>query len=124
MPGININLDTIITKLGNGWDLLEQKLVDPGGATIEEDEVLRGQIRLIMQLINNRITELEMIKAHKGAASVIVRPPSPQEIATLQQALQDVHKVIQVTQTTNQILLTATTIVNAASTLSGATSSA
>jgi len=85
---------------------------------------LRGQIRLIMQLINNRITELEMIKAHKGAASVIVRPPSPQEIATLQQALQDVHKVIQVTQTTNQILLTATTIVNAASTLSGATSSA
>jgi len=58
------------------YDLYSKKYPDPDCSTPEACEYARSTLLLSMQLINNRITDLEFTKAHLSAASVIITAPN------------------------------------------------
>lgn len=74
------------------------------------DPVERGEILRLMDDITPRIDTLQTIIDNQVAASVIIRYPTDAEKAKAQQAMDDLSKVIQLSQAVNQIILTMTTI--------------
>lgn len=124
MADLTIDLDREIEVLHKRFRELRKLRIDPQGPSADDKAEQRVQIAFLLAEINNRITILELVSAHRSAAKVVVSRPTRQDIETLQTALRKLHTVISREQTFQQTLETVTGILAAADTVNAAVKTA
>ncbi len=123
MADLTIDLDREIEVLHKRFRELRKLRIDPPGPSADDKAEQRVQIAFLLAEINNRITILELVSAHRSAAKVVVSRPAREDIDTLQAALRKLHTVISREQTFQQTLETVTGILAAADTVNAAVKS-
>ena len=123
MADLTINIDEEVETLHKRFRELRKLRINPQGPTTDDKSEQRVQIAFLLAEINNRITILELVSAHRSAAKIVVNRPTQEEIDIIKVALSKLNEVISREQTFEQSVLTATAILEAADTVNSAVKS-
>lgn len=118
-----IDIAEAITALNKRYAELSELRIDPQGLTADDKTEQRVQISFSLTEINQKITLLEFISAHRSSSTVVVSRPTQEEITAIQTALTNLDKVISREQTFDETVKTVTTILKAADTVNTAVKS-
>jgi hypothetical protein len=119
MPNLTIDIAKEITALNSRYLELSTLEMNPQGPTADDKTEQRVQISYSLTEINNRITILRLISAHRSS-TVVVSRPTQNEINSIQTALEKLDKVIGDEQTFEQTVKNVTTLLKAADAVNAA----
>lgn len=123
MIDLTVDIEMTIQVLLKRYAELRILYVNPQGPTADDQSDQREKIVFLLADIDYRITTLELISAHRSAATVVVSRPTQKEINTIETALTNLDEVISREQTFDETVKTVTTILEAVDTVNAAAKS-